>query len=264
MVGGLPMYVSNKAGVQALWSELASRLRARGLGAVPELPAWPDDYLTHWREPGLLLSQACGYPLVTALTGQVRVVGAFRYDAPGCNGVFCRSQVVVPASDPATTLADFRGRRVAYNGTDSQSGYNSLRALVAPLARDGVFFASHLETGGHLKSVLAVRDGLADIASIDCVSLAEFRKHSPEATNGVRVLCQSDAYPGLPLVTAASTSDATLATLRDVLSRALDDPQLVPLWRALFIAGFEPVDESAYQPIVALQDAAFALHYPVL
>lgn len=264
MVGGLPMYVGNKPGVQALWKELVSRLRACGLGAAPELPAWPDDYLAHWREPGLLLSQACGYPLVNALTDQVRVVGAFRYDVIGCNGIMCRSQVVVRANDPAMALADFRGRRVAYNGTDSQSGCNSLRALVAPLARDGAFFSSHLETGGHFKSVLAVRDGLADIASIDCVSLAEFRKHTPEATHGIRVLCQTDAYPGLPLVTAASTTDATLAKLRSVLAQALVDTELAPLWRALFIAGFEPVDESVYRPIVAMQEAAFALHYPAL
>ncbi len=258
------MYAGNKPGVQALWNELAARLSAGGLRDVPGAPTWPDDYLVHWREPGLLLSQACGYPLVTALTGQVRVVGAFHYDVPGCDGILCRSQVVARAEDRAATLADFRGRRVAFNGTDSQSGYNSLRALVAPLAHDGAFFASHLETGGHLKSVMAVRDGRADIASIDCVSLAEFRRHTPEATHGTRVLCETAAYPGLPLVTSAATGDATLATLREVVAQAVADPQLAALWQALFITGFEPVDEAAYRPIVAMQEAAFTRNYPAL
>jgi ABC-type phosphate/phosphonate transport system substrate-binding protein len=263
-VAGLPMYVGNKAGVEALWRQIAARLRDRGLGNIPDLPAWPDDYLAHWREPALLLSQACGYPLVTALPGQVRVVGAFRYNVPGCAGVLCRSQLVVRTQDPTATLADFRGRRVAYNGTDSQSGYNSLRALIAPMARDGRFFASHLETGGHLKSVLAVQGGLADIASIDCVSLAEFRRHTPHATGGVRVLGETAAYPGLPLVTAASTDDATLAALRDLIAQAVRDPELASLWHDLFVTGFEPLDEAAYRTCSAMQDGALALGYPAL
>ncbi len=258
------MYLGNKAGVLALWPRLASRLRERGLGEVSDVPDWPQDYLGHWREPALLLSQACGYPLVTALAGQVRVVGAFHYGVPGCDGFLCRSQVVVRANDPATKLADLRGRCVAYNGTDSQSGYNSLRALVAPQAHNGAFFASHVETGGHLKSVLAVRDNLADIASIDCVSLAEFHRHAPDATQGIRVLCETAPYPGLPLITATGTSDASLADLRSVIAQAVDDPELAPLWRALFITGFEAVDEGAYQPIVAMREAASALHYPAL
>ena len=264
LVGGLPMYQGNKAGVELLWHHIAPRLHAHGLGQVPALPAWPQDYHAHWRAPGLLLTQACGYPLVTALVGQVRVVGAFRYDVPGCDGVMCRSQVVVRTDEPATALADFRGRRVAYNGSDSQSGYNSLRALVAPLAHHGAFFASHLQTGGHLNSVLAVQAGKADIASIDCVSLAEFRTHTPEATGGIRVLCETAPYPGLPLVTAASTSDATLAALRTVLAQALGEPELAALWQALFISGFEPLDESAYRTCSAMHDSALALGYPVL
>ena len=264
MPGALPMYVGNQAGVEALWRHLASRLRAQGLNRISDTPAWPEDYLAHWRDPALLLSQACGYPLVTALAGQVGVVGAFRYNVPGCDGVMQRSQLVVRAADPATTLEDLRGRRVAYNGTDSQSGYNSLRALVAPLERRGIFFGSHLETGGHMRSVLAVRDGRADVASIDCVSLAEFRKHTPEATQGIRVLCESDPYPGLPLVTAASTGDATMATLRGVLAQAVADPELAPFWQELFITGFEPLDETAYRICTAMQDAALALGYPAL
>ncbi len=263
-VGGLPMYLGNKTGVQAVWNHLAPRLRALGLGALPEVPAWPQDYLAHWRAPDLLLTQACGYPLVTALVGQVRVVGAFRYDVAGCNGVMCRSQVVVRTDEPATTLADFRGRPVAYNGTDSQSGYNSLRALVAPLAHRGAFFGSHIETGGHLNSVLAVQAGRADIASIDCVSLAEFRTHTPEATRGIRVLCETAPYPGLPLVTAASTSDATLAALRSVLQQAVGDPALAALWQALFISGFEPLDEASYRTCSVMREDALALGYPAL
>ena len=260
----LPMYPGHPAQEETLWRVLAARLVDAGMQAVPPTLTWPADYHAQWALPQLLISQACGYPLVTQLQGQVRVVGGFHYRVPGCTGVLNRSQLVVRAGDPASRLADLRGRRVAYNSTSSQSGYNSLRALVAPLSTHGRFFGSHLETGGHLASVHAVRDSLADIASIDCVSLAGFRKHTPDATRGLRILAESAPYPGLPLITAASTSDADLAMLRGVIGQTVRDPALAEVCEALFIAGFEPLEYADYQVCTDMHNAARALGYPAL
>ncbi len=255
----LPMYDSNPSQVEALWRALAARLADAGVPGVPPGLSWPADCLALWQAPDLLLSQTCGYPLVTLLTDKVRVVGAFHYAAPGCHGVLNRSQLVVRTDDPATTLADLRGRTLAYNGTESQSGYNSLRAMVAPLAVGGSFFGGRLATGAHHRSVAAVRDRLADIASIDCVSLACLARYSPELTRHIRVLDQSPPYPGLPLVTAAGTSDATLATLRAALQQLVLDPALAQVREDLFITGFEALDYPAYQVCLDMRDQALAL-----
>ena len=255
----LPMYDSNPHQVQALWRALAAGLADAGVPGVPPGLSWPADCLDLWQAPDLLLSQTCGYPLVTLLTGKVRVVGAFHYAAPGCSGVLNRSQLVVRTDDPATTLADLRGRTVAYNGTGSQSGYNSLRAMVAPLAVDGAFFGGRLATGAHHRSVAAVRDGLADIASIDCVSLACLGRYSPELTRHIRVLDQSPPYPGLPLITSAAASDATLEALRAVLQRLVLDPALAQVRDDLFINGFEALEYPAYQICLDMRDQALAL-----
>ncbi len=263
-VGALPMYGSNPAAVAQLWALLAARLQDAGLTDAPMQAKWPIDYHAHWLEPHLLLSQACGFPLVTVLTHQVRVVGAFHYEVPGCTGVLQRSQIVVRADDRSLDLADFRGRRVAYNGTDSQSGYNSLRACIAPLARDGKFFGARLQTGAHAESLRAVRDGRADIAAIDCVSLAGFRRCAPEVVQGIRVLTETSAYPGLPLITSAHTDDETLAALRAALAQLVRDPAGAAPLHDLFITGFEALDYSAYQACTAMRDAAWALHYPEL
>ena len=263
-VGALPMYNNHPEAVRQLWALLAARLAAAGLADVPVQPQWPTDYHAHWLQPGLVLSQACGYPLVTVLGEKVRVVGAFEYDVPGCSGVFQRSQVVVRANDPAQELVDLRGRQVAFNATNSQSGYNCLRALVAPLSRAGQFFGARLQTGSHLESVKAVRDGKADVAAIDCVSLAGFRRYAPDVVQGVRVLTETAAYPGLPLITAAGTNPETLALLRQMLGQLMRDPAAAPHLRALFIRGFEALDFPDYLPCAAMRDAAMALHYPVL
>ncbi|MEO6624874.1 MAG: PhnD/SsuA/transferrin family substrate-binding protein, partial [Burkholderiaceae bacterium] len=224
LVGALPMYHCHPTAVEQLWAVLTRRLTSAGLAGVPLQPQWPTNYHAHWLQPGLLLSQACGYPLVTVLGEKVQVVGAFHYDVPGCTGVFQRSQVVVRADDSSADMEDLRGRRVAFNGTESQSGYNSLRALVAPLARNGQFFGARLQTGAHVESVKAVRDGKADVASIDCVSLAGFRRYAPDVVQDVRVLTETAAYPGLPLITAAGTDKPTLAVLRLVMAQLTHDP----------------------------------------
>ena len=264
MIAALPMYHSNPSRVEAFWLEISEKLReSPSVYAPPEL-AWPDDLMKHWQRKDLLISQSCGYPLVTELKDKVLVVGTFHYRAPGCDGYMCRSQLVVRDNDPAKTLNDLRGRRVAYNGTDSQSGYNSLRALVAPLSRNGKFFNESIETGSHQKSVMAVRDGLADIASLDCVSFSGFMKYAPEVTRGIRVLCQSAPYPGLPLITSVDAPDEVLAALRAALKWATHEPHLTQIREDIFISEFEPLEFSDYQICADMRDSAILLGYPHL
>jgi hypothetical protein len=123
---------------QALEAAVRELLLARGI-AVSSPSSPPADLLSHWRQPDLLLSQTCGYPLVTLLP-EVQTVGCFHYSAPGCEGIDYRSLLVARAADNARSLADFRGRRAICNSPDSQSGYNVLLKMVAPLAREGRFF----------------------------------------------------------------------------------------------------------------------------
>lgn len=71
-----PMYAVDRADTRALWLAVKGLLAARGV-PVEDVPDGPEsDLLTHWRQPGLVLSQACGYPLVTQLS-DVQVVAVF-------------------------------------------------------------------------------------------------------------------------------------------------------------------------------------------
>ncbi len=258
-VAALPNYDSNPSALEAFWCALRPRLARAGLQALPEHLSWPAELLAHWRDPALLLGQTCGYPLVTELAGQVRVVGSLIYDAPGCNGVHNRSQLMVRSDDPATSIEQLRGRTVAYNSSDSQSGYSALRSLVAPLAVDGRFFGRSIETGRHRSSAEAVRDGRADIASIDCISLAGFRRYLPDSVRGLRVLCETDDFRGLPLVTSLQTDDTTLALLRCALAATIADPANASTCANLLLIGFEPLEYAAYNKHMTMREAAYAL-----
>lgn len=255
----LPMYLATPDQVEALWDHLRTLLASHGLQHLPLQLTWPNDLTNHWLAPGLLLSQTCGYPLMTQLAGRVRLVGTFCYQVPGSDGHLCRSQLVARADEGHRSLADFRGRCVAYNSTDSQSGYNSLRALVAPLAENGRFFSRAVASGSHHRSLEMVCDGRADIASIDCVSLAGFRACWPDLARAVRVIGESAPYPGLPLITSADTSEADLTALRAALGQAVASATLAPTLRALFIRGFDTIDPAAYQVCLDMQQHAFSL-----
>jgi ABC-type phosphate/phosphonate transport system substrate-binding protein len=259
MIASLPMYRCAPGATQEFWDFLARRLKATGLREVPDRLLWPVDLTGHWLDPRLLLSQACGYPLLSVLQGKVTLVGAFHYEVDGCDGLMCRSLLVTRSQDHGVPLQDFRGRSVAFNSDDSQSGYNALRAMVAPLARQGRFFGEAVATGSHMASVQRVHEGTADIAAIDCVTYAELGQHRPELLHGLQVLGHSDPYPALPLITSLAGGASQLSALRQALQEAMDDPALARLRRSLFIGGFEALELPAYDICRQMREQAAAL-----
>ncbi len=66
---------------------------------------------------------------------------------------------------------------------------NLLRSAVAPLADGKKFFSEISVSGSHRRSAQMVAEGRADLAAIDCVTLAHLRKFAPEHTERLRVLC---------------------------------------------------------------------------
>lgn len=254
-VASLPMYdlPELRPQTERLWQAVRDAMRERGLDA-PERLDQPQDLAQHWRDPALLLSQTCGYPLLS-LRDHVRVVATPVYDAPGCEGACYRSVIIVRRDDDAAGLSALRGRGCAVNAWNSNSGMNLLRASVAPLAAGRAFFRSVAITGSHAASIASVACGDTDVAAIDCVTFALLSRHRPELTAPVRILDWTVACPGLPLVTAAD------AGVRDVLRAALDAVAPVP---ALLIRRFEVLPADAYDAIRAIEDGARAAGYPVL
>lgn len=250
----LPMYAVRPPENQALEAAVRELLLARGIAVSSPTPP-PADLLSHWRQPDLLLSQTCGYPLVTLLP-EVQTVGCFHYSAPGCEGIDYRSLLVARAADNARSLADFRGRRAICNSPDSQSGYNVLLKMVAPLAREGRFFAGVNFSGSHRQSLLGLQQGTGDMAAIDCVSWALLARHEPAVLEGLCVIGQTPSAPGLPLITGPQTSVQTLAGLRSALRQLVSDARYRERCEAQFICGFSPLTREPYSRLLAWREEA--------
>lgn len=247
----------------ALWAAIAEALTARGIAAPATLDRRAD-HASAWTEPGLVLSQACGYPFATRLRGRVRLVAVPTYRAQGCERARYRSLVFVRAGDPARCLADLRFRRVAYNARDSQSGYNALRAMAAPLAVGGRFFSSAIATGSHAASLAAVHAGQADVCAVDCVAWALLARHEPTLAGGLRCIGRTPTAPGLPFVTSAAADEATVAALRSALREALSRSDGVAVRDALLLDGFAEAVEAEYDEVLEQERRAAALGYPEL
>lgn len=259
MLASLPMYLPSDNAAQALWCDIAGLLHERVDSAIPEALTWPQDLLTHWRDPRLLLSQTCGYPLTTALRQQVQVVGTFSYDVPGADGIKCTSQLIRRSDDARTTLAAFAGSCLAFNSTDSQSGFNALRALVSGTQPQQPFFACALETGGHNASIEAVRVGRADMAAIDCVTLEIWKKTNPGLSGEIAVFGSTDAYTGLPLITAKDTPAQTVDALRSSLRAVATEARFAAVRAPFFISGFTATSTDDYAVCLRMEQAGAPL-----
>jgi ABC-type phosphate/phosphonate transport system substrate-binding protein len=265
-IASLPMYDLPElwAATDAWWQALARAFRRAGLADVPDALSRDRDPETVWRDPALLFSQTCGYPLTHAFKSRLQPVATPVYAAEGCTGPCYTSAIVVRVDDAARRLGDLAGRVCAVNSRMSQSGYNALRHAVAPHAGHGRFFARVVETGEHLASLTAVSGGLADVAAIDAVTLALVKACRPVAVAGLRVLCLSEPAPGLPYVTRADAGADLLARLREGLQAAFADPRSRSARQALLLTGAEVLPAAAYRSIDDMEAAAAAQGYPAL
>jgi ABC-type phosphate/phosphonate transport system substrate-binding protein len=248
----------------ALWRAVADRLLSAGIEDVPLSLERGRPLPSIWDDPSLLLAQCCGYPFATQWRDRLTYVATPIYTAAGCDGSAYRSRIVVRADGPAQRLADLRHRRAAYNERGSNSGLNLFRAAVAPLADSVPFFSAVEETGSHVASARLVARGGADVAAIDTISLAHLERHEPETARHLRVIGFTEAAPGLPLVTAISTTPDELAALRNALAEVARDPALSEARTALLLEGFELLSAEHYDSVIAIEHRAISLGYPAL
>jgi ABC-type phosphate/phosphonate transport system substrate-binding protein len=242
MIASLPMYdwPEVREATDAWWAGIA-----RHLGVAVGLHR-DADHRAAWRVPEMLFSQTCGYPLTHAFKGRLRLIATPHYDVDGCRAADYSSIVVARAKAP---LASFRGGIAGVNTPDSMSGMLALQAVFASLAQDGRFFAGAVETGGHIDSLIAVRDGRADVAAIDAVCFAMARRYRPDCLAGLAEIARSPLVPALPYVTVAGDVGA----LRAALAAAFADPRLRAVRERLFLAGYSILSEEAYGRIERLE-----------
>jgi ABC-type phosphate/phosphonate transport system substrate-binding protein len=215
-----------------------------------------------WLSPHLLLAQTCGYPLMTRLRGEVRLIGRPVYALPNsANGDHC-SLLMVRADDPRQDLAGFFGSVGLVNGQDSNSGMNLLRHALAPLQQGGRFFSRAHITGSHRQSLRGLQDRIGDLAAIDSVTYDYLARDHSDELAGLRILARSASSPCLPYITSRSTSAAEAEQIRLAMNQAL--AELPEVGVALAISEVRAADEADYQRILDIEQQAADSGLPTL
>ncbi|MDD9916171.1 MAG: PhnD/SsuA/transferrin family substrate-binding protein [Rhodospirillaceae bacterium] len=253
-----------KAATDAWCAGLSRALANEGFDGAPETLTRGEGVDALWRSPDLLLSQTCGYPLLTSYRDCLSLLLTPVYRTPGCTGGKYRSFTVVSRDSTAQSLADLRGSRCAINGATSQSGMNVLRREIAPLARDGRFFSEIVVSGRHPESIALIVAGEADVAAIDCVTFGLMAKHAPDTVSAVRVLGETRAAPSLPYVTTSDATAECQARIKAALRNAVVDPDLASVREVLLIDGFTELSLSEYEIMTDMEAEAAAMGYPAL
>ena len=214
-----------------------------------------------WRHPSLVFGQTCGYPYATGLKDAVTLIATAEYSFPGCEDACHRSFIIRRVSDPRRALDEFRGTVAALNAQDSNTGMNLFRATIAPIAGGTPFFRAIRLTGSHEASVSAVADGYADLASIDCVSLALLKRGRPDLIERVVVVAESPLSPCLPFIASGSLPASTTTAVCEALFAALDDPDLAEARAGLGLKGARVAAPADYDRLIEIEREAASTGY---
>ena len=258
MIASLAMYdwPEVRDATDALWAGIAQALSDEGFKKVPDVLNREMSVKNQWRLPQLLLSQTCGYPLTHEFAEHLQLLATPVYGVEGCEGGTYTSAIIVNKDSAHAYTADLIGARAAYNTDDSMSGHLALRLVFAPLATDGRVFGEVICSGSHARSMAMVAENKADVAAIDCVSLALCRAYRSEIADRLRVIAWSPKAPSLPYVTAIGRPGPEVHRLKQALAVAFADPTSTEARASLFIEGLEFSARATYDRIPELEAAA--------
>lgn len=211
---------------------------AQGGLIAPDPATLPPDELDFhklWLHPALLFAQTCWGPMELGLSRHVQVVGQPSYDAyEGGQGELYSSALVMrsgegpevrsPADGKALLPLDLiRGKRFTFNSLDSMSGIIALTRDLEAVGENLDIFSSRGESGGHRDSIVAVAEGMADVAALDCESWALAQRFEPAARKVV-IVGWTARRKGLPFITAKTTPEKTVRAMREALAGLAEQP----------------------------------------
>jgi phosphonate transport system substrate-binding protein len=161
------------------------------------------------------------------------------------------SDVIVPASSPATAFGDLRGRSWAYNEPDSHSGYLITLSTLAEMTETPEFFGRWEMTGFHQESIRRVASAQVEGSAVDSHVLGvELREH-PELGERIRVIGALGPSTIQPLVATSAVPARLRREVTDIVAGLGSTESERRSLSAGMVERFVAIDDSAYGGIRA-------------
>ena len=160
------------------------------------------------------------------------------------------ANLIVPEDSPAQSLADLRGKKMAFVDPHSRTGGLVVaRELESLGTTPEEFFANVRYTYAHDQSILAVAYGLVDAASVNSFIWDYLRSRDPKLAMKVRVLARYGPY-GIPPVVAAPHTDGELRRqVRQSLLELHKNERGQAILAGMHIDRFVPTNDGAYDSV---------------
>lgn len=158
------------------------------------------------------------------------------------------SYFVVRTDDPATGLADFRGKKLSFGSELSTSGHLMPRYF---LQSKGIiateFFASIVFSGAHDKTAYTIRDGAADIGAANAIVIDQLYRDGLLSRDQVRILWKTPPYADYVWAAARHMPDATRIRIQDAfLALSKDVPQHAEILQQLGAGNYLPANTADF------------------
>ncbi len=209
LMASLPWYdlPSAHEDLDDFWSVLRRELEAAGIHDLPRGLDRTTPIRNQWQRPGLVVSQCCGLDLFTPAAQSLAPLARPVFSDVDCEPGNYFSHVV------AARKIERQPRLAVINSASSRSG---CVALLEWATERGWLNLDVVISGSHRESLRYLRDGLADIASIDA--------HSWNLLDcsGMSIIGRSSDAPAPPFVAHRECSVSPAITLQSV-TRAVEE-----------------------------------------
>jgi phosphonate transport system substrate-binding protein len=193
------------------------------------------------------IAVVCTYPFIRG----EREFGMQALVVPRIKGeTTCQSFIVVPASSPAKSLFDLRGKRFGSADFSSTTGWLFPAMILMKSGEDPRhFFGEHIITGSHDRSVQAVVDGFVDGAAVHGIVYDQMIAEDPSILKKTKILLQSPPFGIPPIVVHPNLDKSLRAAVQSVLLDMHNDTQGKQILEKLQIEQFVIPEKGLFDSI---------------
>lgn len=157
--------------------------------------------------------------------------------------------LLVPQDSEYKTLADLRGKTIAFSDPLSYSGHAFLAEMLKEQHETPEhYFGRYIYTYNHEKSFRAVVNKLVDAAAVTSLIYHRAKYKNPELADAVKIIAVSPPFGAGPVVVGKSVSAAQRDALRKCLLTMHEDPQVRTALNGLMIDKYIPANLAYYEP----------------